>query len=304
MATKFFLCTTCGNVVVKFVDSGVKVVCCGQQMQELVPSTDDSAVEKHLPVVECLKDGSIKVRVGSKQHPMTPEHHISFICLETEGGVQVKYLMPDEAPEAVFCGCKDKPVAVYAYCNIHGLWKTEVKESRARKSCCGLLGLLLVPLISFVSCDCRGQKIDNAPVASLELGRYLGDWYEIARYDHSFERGLSHSKANYRLNEDGTVTVTNSGLKDGKPKVSVGRAKLTDTAGLLRVSFFGPFFSDYRVLMLSEDYNYALVGSGSSKYLWILSRFPEVPEDVLGQILSEVSRRGYPTDKLIWVEQN
>ena len=262
-------------------------------------------MEKHLPVVECQKDGSVKVKVGSKQHPMTPEHHISFICLETEHGAQVKYLMPDEAPEAVFQTGRDKPVAVYAYCNIHGLWKTDVKESTCtKKSCCGFLGLMLVSILGFVSCGCAGQKIDNTPVKALELGRYLGDWYEIARYDHSFERGLSHAKANYRLNDDGTVTVTNSGLKDGKVKTSVGKAKLTDTVGLLRVSFFGPFYSDYRVMMLSEDYNYALVGSGSSRYLWILSRFPEVPEDILNQILTEAARRGYPTDKLIWVEQN
>lgn len=124
MTTKFFLCTTCGNVVVKFVDSGVVPVCCGQQMQELIPSTDDFAMEKHLPVVECEKNGTIKVRVGSKPHPMTPEHHISFIYLETEDGGQIKYLMPDDEPEAVFHNCCGKPVAVYEYCNIHGLWKT------------------------------------------------------------------------------------------------------------------------------------------------------------------------------------
>lgn len=302
MATKFFLCTTCGNVVVKFVDSGVKVVCCGQQMQELIPSTDDSAVEKHLPVVENQKDGSIKVKIGTKRHPMTPDHHISFICLETERGIQVKYLMPDEEPEVVFPAVKDKPSAVYAYCNIHGLWKTDIKESCAKKSCCGFLSLMLVSILGFVSCNCNGQKIDNTPVKSLELARYLGDWYEIARFDHSFERGLTHAKANYALNEDGTITVTNSGLKDSKPKIAKGKAKSTGNAGVLRVSFFGPFYSDYRVMMLSEDYNYALVGSGSSKYLWILSRYPKVPEDVLRQILSEAGRRGYSTDKLIWVD--
>lgn len=305
MATKFFFCTTCGNVVVKFVDSGVKVVCCGQQMQELTPSTEEASVEKHLPVVERLKDGSIKARIGSKQHPMSPEHHISFICLEMEHGVQMKYLMPDESPEAVFPVGNDKPVAVYAYCNIHGLWKTDVKEtSCTRKSCCGFLGLMLVSLLCSISCDCNGHKIDNTPVKTLELERYLGDWYEIARYDHCFERGLSHAKANYLLNDDGTVTVTNSGLKDGKVKTSVGKAKLTDTVGLLRVSFFGPFYSDYRVMMLSWDYNYALVGSGSPRYLWILSRFSEVPEDILNQILNEAARRGYSTDELIRVNQN
>lgn len=128
MATKFFLCTVCGNVIFKCVDSGVGVVCCGKQMQELIPKTDDSAAkEKHLPVVECRPDGTILVKVGSVQHPMTPEHHISFIYLETEHGGQIKILMPDEAPEAVFDPGQDKPVAVYEYCNIHGLWKTLLK---------------------------------------------------------------------------------------------------------------------------------------------------------------------------------
>lgn len=128
MTTKFFLCTVCGNVIFKCVDSGVDVVCCGKQMQELIPATDDSAArEKHLPVVERLTDGKILVKVGSVQHPMAPEHHISFIYLETEHGGQVKYLKPGEAPEAVFDVCCDKPLAVYEYCNIHGLWKTELK---------------------------------------------------------------------------------------------------------------------------------------------------------------------------------
>lgn len=128
----------CGNVVFKFVDSGVIPVCCGQEMKELVPSTNDFAVEKHLPVVKCGKDGTIKVKVGSQPHPMTPDHHISFIYLETENGGQVKYLMPDQDPKAVFFECKDKPVAVYEYCNIHGLWKTEITEDCYEKSSCSL----------------------------------------------------------------------------------------------------------------------------------------------------------------------
>ncbi len=136
MATKFFLCTTCGNVVFKFVDSGVNLVCCGQQMQELIPSTNDSVREKHLPVVECQGNGTIKVMVGSMPHPMTPDHHISFIFLETEHGGQMKILMPDDAPEAVFNISEDKPVAVYEYCNIHGLWKTDFQDVCVKKADC------------------------------------------------------------------------------------------------------------------------------------------------------------------------
>lgn len=165
------------------------------------------------------------------------------------------------------------------------------------------MSLVIASLLCLAPCSCKGQKIDNSTVKSLDLERYLGSWYEIARFDHSFERGLTRAKAQYSLSPDGTITVTNSGMKNGKLKTSVGKAKLTKTAGRLRVSFFGPFYSDYRVMMLSKDYNYALVGSKSSKYLWILSRTPEIPENTLQIILDVASGRGYDTEKLIWVEQ-
>lgn len=304
MATKFYLCTICGNVIFKAIDSGVDVVCCGKQMKELIPSTDDTFMEKHLPVVECVKNGDIKVKVGSAAHPMTADHHISFIYLETEHGGQMKYLMPDEAPEAVFTGCRDIPVAVYAYCNIHGLWKKDIKAPCVKKSCCGSICMMLASLLFMTSCSCGAKGVDNSTVGDLDLNRYLGSWYEIARFDHSFERGLTNAKAQYVLNDNGTISVTNSGFKNGEPKISEGKAKVTDTPGLLRVSFFGPFYSDYRVMMLGENYNCALVGSGSPKYLWILSRTPEVPQDVLDLILAEASRRGYDTEKLIWVEHH
>ena len=124
MATKFYKCNHCGNVVVKVVDSKVPVVCCGEKMQELVPNTVDASNEKHVPVVTRLDDCRIKVEVGSVAHPMTPEHHISFIYVETEnGGIQVNL---KDKPEAVICVCHDKPVAVYESCHLHGLWKTEL----------------------------------------------------------------------------------------------------------------------------------------------------------------------------------
>lgn len=147
MATKFFLCTTCGNVVVKVVDSGVIPVCCGSEMTELIPGIVDKFKEKHLPVVERVDDCTLRVKVGAEPHPMTAEHHIRFICLETEHGFQIRYLKDNEAAEVCFCGCKDKPVAVYEYCNIHGLWKTDIKgkfddlgccstEKKSGKACC------------------------------------------------------------------------------------------------------------------------------------------------------------------------
>lgn len=124
MATKFYRCNHCGNVIQKVVDKRVPVVCCGEKMTELIPGTVDASVEKHLPVVTWLDEKTIKVEVGSVAHPMLEEHHISFIYVETEKGGQLVKLT--DKPEAVFCTCADKPVAVYEYCNLHGLWKTEL----------------------------------------------------------------------------------------------------------------------------------------------------------------------------------
>lgn len=124
MATKFYKCRICGNVIHKVVDSGVKVVCCGEQMQELIPNTVDASSEKHVPVVTRIDDCHIKVEVGSIAHPMTPEHHIVFIYVETEnGGIRVDLT---DKPETVICTCSCKVKAVYEYCNIHGLWKTDM----------------------------------------------------------------------------------------------------------------------------------------------------------------------------------
>ena len=121
---KFFRCRHCGNVIVKMVDSGVPVVCCGEKMEEIIANTVEAATEKHLPVVE-NKGKEIFVKVGQVAHPMTEEHYINFIALETENGVLVKYLHPGEVPEVTFTA--KSAVAVYGYCNLHGLWKTEVR---------------------------------------------------------------------------------------------------------------------------------------------------------------------------------
>ena len=124
MATKFYKCRHCGNVIHKVVDSKVPVVCCGEKMEELIPNTVDASNEKHVPVVTRLDDCRIKVEVGSVAHPMTPEHHISFIYVETEnGGIRVD--LKDEPVAEVYVG-SSKPVAVYEYCNLHGLWKVEL----------------------------------------------------------------------------------------------------------------------------------------------------------------------------------
>lgn len=156
---------------------------------------------------------------------------------------------------------------------------------------------------AFCSMSCSSQKINNSTVSSFDLQRYLGTWYEIAKFDHVFERDLQYATADYSLQSNGMVKVVNSGMKDGKKKVSEGKAKLTNTTGLLRVSFFGPFYSDYRIMMLTTDYKYALIGSKSDKYLWILSRTPQIPNEILQELLKEAQNRGYNIDNLIWVNQ-
>ena len=150
---------------------------------------------------------------------------------------------------------------------------------------------------------CSKLTVDNSVVTNFDLNRFLGSWYEIARFDHRFERGMQQTKANYVIRKDGKVDVLNTGIKDGKPSEAKGVAKLTDTPGLLRVSFWGPFYSDYRIMFLDNDYQYALVGSGSDNYLWILSRTPQINEETKDKIIAEAKKRGYDTNKLIWVKQ-
>lgn len=120
---KFYRCPHCGNIIVKVHDSGVPVVCCGQPMQELVPNTGDGAGEKHVPV--CERNGNeVVVKVGSVAHPMLDNHYIEWIILSTNKGNQRKCLKPGEAPEARFLVADDEEVvAVYEYCNLHGLYK-------------------------------------------------------------------------------------------------------------------------------------------------------------------------------------
>ena len=163
--------------------------------------------------------------------------------------------------------------------------------------------MMLIALAAAVAGCVSGPKVDNTPVAALDLNRYLGEWYEIARFDHSFERGIEQAKASYTLNEDGTIKVVNSGIKAGKPKTAIGKGKLTDIPALLRVSFFGPFYADYRVMKIDAAYTYALVGSGGADYLWMLSRTKTLPDAARRELLDEAKRRGYDTDKLIWVRQ-
>lgn len=162
--------------------------------------------------------------------------------------------------------------------------------------------LIAACVYTFLACGSKGN-VDNSTVSSVNLHQYMGKWYEIARFDHRFERGMTHCTATYSLKKDGKVKVINEGKKGGKWKMSEGKAKTTKEPGVLRVSFFGPFYSDYRIMMLGEDYSYALVGGDSGDYLWILSRTPQLEQSVIDRIIEEANYRGYETNKLIWVDQ-
>lgn len=167
---------------------------------------------------------------------------------------------------------------------------------------------ILTTLLLGVCMTTSSQQIDNSTITMFDLNRYLGKWYEVARYDHAFERGLVGTTAEYSLLDDGKIKVLNSGYintLDGTYQQSVGKAKpnRNGKAGQLRVSFFGPFYSDYYILDLAPDYSYSVVGSSSPKYLWILSRTPHLNPKVESEILTNLQQRGYDTQKLIWVEQ-
>ena len=157
----------------------------------------------------------------------------------------------------------------------------------------------------FATSACSAKSIDRTTVDNLDLKRYMGRWYEIARYDHSFERNMEHCEAFYSLEPNGKILVRNSGVdaKTGLLRTTDGKAKAGKYPGQLRVSFFAFFYSDYNILALGANYDWALVGSKSPKYLWILSRTPSLPEHTIEHILAIARERGYDTDNLIWVRQ-
>ena len=125
MKAKFYICEHCGNLVTTIHNAGVPLVCCGEKMKELLPNTVEASGEKHLPVAE-LSGSTLTVTVGAVEHPMVDVHHIQWLFVETENGGQLRYLAPGQAPKAVFELGSEKPVAVYAYCNLHGLWMTKL----------------------------------------------------------------------------------------------------------------------------------------------------------------------------------
>ena len=170
-----------------------------------------------------------------------------------------------------------------------------------------LIGFCLLMLIS---CKSNSQKsdLDNSTVKHLELEKYLGKWYEIARFDHHFERGLVGVTASYSMLPNGKIKVVNAGYKNtlnGKFKTADAKAKIPDQnePGKLKVYFIPFFGADYNILELDKNYRWALVGSSAPNYLWILSRTPNLDEETYNLILAKAKKRGYAVNELIKVKQ-
>lgn len=167
---------------------------------------------------------------------------------------------------------------------------------------------LLVVLALVLLLRRRGvpDVVGRQPVQEFDLARYMGRWYEIARLDNRFERNMEQVEAYYRIVGDDRVEVLNSGLdvKTGLRRTVRGKAKEGKYPGWLRVSFFWIFYTDYIVLELGENYDWALVGGRSGKFLWILSRTPTLPAATLDRILQRARDRGYAVERLHFVEQS
>lgn len=166
--------------------------------------------------------------------------------------------------------------------------------------------IIICALLGLNACQTSQNSINNSTVPTLDLQRFMGRWYEIARYEHRFEKGMTHVSATYSLGDNGQIKVLNEGIKEGKRKQIEGKAKQPDPQdpGKLKVSFFLWFYSDYYVLDIDEDYRYLLIGSSSDKYLWIMSREKSLPQETLDTLLEKLRARGYDTERLLFVEQD
>ncbi|RVU86654.1 lipocalin [Leucothrix sargassi] len=167
--------------------------------------------------------------------------------------------------------------------------------------------IMLIVAAAFLSA-CTGMPAGVTPVKDFELNRYLGTWYEVARLDHSFERGLEKVSAQYSLNPNGSVKVVNRGYSPAKKKwnEAVGKAKFVQdpTTGHLKVSFFGPFYGSYVVFELDKQgYEYAFVSGPDLSYLWLLSRKKTVSPEIKARFLEQAKEIGFDTAKLIFVKQ-
>ncbi len=171
----------------------------------------------------------------------------------------------------------------------------------------GAFLLMMTAFMELASADSTTRPLLRT-VESVDLSRYSGTWYEIARYPNRFQRDCqSDTKAEYTLRKDGKVQLVNScRQKDGKVKTARGTAKVADKAtnAKLRVTFFWPFYGDYWIIGLSPDYRYAIVGEPKRKYLWILSRTPEMDETTYQEIVKQIRKAGYDPERLIKTPQS
>lgn len=154
-------------------------------------------------------------------------------------------------------------------------------------------------------CGCAASTDSIASVRNFDSKRYLGTWYEIARLPHRFERDLDFVSAHYSEQGDGTIRVVNRGQRDGKEREAVGKAhfKGASDVGELRVSFFGPFYGDYRIVELAPDYSSAIVTSSTKNYLWILSRTPRLSKETLEKYLAQIREWGFDVSALEYPKQ-
>lgn len=168
------------------------------------------------------------------------------------------------------------------------------------------VALSVIAAIMFTSCASIPKGVK--PVKPFDIKKYLGTWYEIARFDYRFEKNLDNVTADYAIKKNGKIRVVNAGYnyKSEEWKSSVGKAKFSRDSdkGALKVSFFGPFYTGYNVIALAGDYEYALVAGKNFKYLWILSRVHTIPESVKNEFLIKAKSLGFDTERLIWVQHD
>jgi apolipoprotein D and lipocalin family protein len=159
---------------------------------------------------------------------------------------------------------------------------------------------ILLILFAVASCS-FGVKTNNKAVSNFKIDKYLGKWYEIARYDHSFEKGCKDVSANYSKRDDGKIKVVNRCIKNGKEKVANAVAKFEgdENVAHLKVSFFWPFYGNYKVIYLDEKYQYAIIDGGTYDYFWILSRKKKIAPSVLNDLIRKAQNFGYDLNKMI-----
>ena len=169
-----------------------------------------------------------------------------------------------------------------------------------------LLGTVAAAIVFGLS-SCVSIPKGAKAVSPFYKDRYLGKWYEIARLDFKYEKGLDYVTATYSLKDNNTIRVDNKGYssKEQKWKESIGKAKIvgSGTEGRLKVSFFGPFYAGYNVIAIDRDYRYALIVGNNLDYMWLLSREKTIPDDVKNKYLKQAEALGYNVRKLIWTKQ-